>query len=614
MLFKSKTILLGLMLIVIGGASVSLRAQADDKEKAEQEAAKQKELQKNALKLLDEVIGETGGLKLRENRAYVLGVAADVLWKYDEKRARSLFWEALGALNLQTYQEVSQPLTKEPDNNSVKSAPANGPTKEQLEELNKYYARLNLRNDFLYKVARHDSQLALDMLRSTRLGPPPNIPGMARFDPEAQLEQQFTIIAAASDPKRALQVARENLAKGSNYQVLNLLREINKKDQDAGAQLAAEIIGKLQTENLNDANSYAPYMAINLLVSSRENGGVLGLMYETESAPPVTRLKLDEHQKQDLVYLLTDAALSVTGGNTLQATRSIMPEIEQYAPDRLPKLKARLAESDRTLPPNVREWNMFNAKFEKATPEEMIKAAGQVSEDQRNALFFQAASKAVTGGEADRYRELLNNLNDESQRKLALDALDQQQMDYDLARGKTDDLEKLVAQIRVKEQRALAMAALAVQLEKKEQHDAAVKLLDEARSLVKVDLANEAQSNALLAVMLACALVDPTRAFAMTETVVDHTNDQVSKLALVDRVMKTGAIKDGEIMLNQPQLSLDYAIAKYSAGLVALGKADFDRTKALTERFQRNELKIAARLLFAQAMLRVATKTPPNQR
>jgi hypothetical protein len=76
-----------------------------------------------------------------------------------------------------------------------------------------------------------------------------------------------------------------------------------------------------------------------------------------------------------------------------------------------------------------------------------------------------------------------------------------------------------------------------------------------------------------------------------------------------------GAIKDGEIMLNQPQLSLGYAITKYSAGLVALGKADFDRTKSLTERFQRNELKIAARLLFAQAMLRVPAKAPqPNQK
>ncbi|HTD87649.1 MAG TPA: hypothetical protein VK850_13815 [Candidatus Binatia bacterium] len=482
--------------------------------------------------------------------------------------------------------------------------------------MNKYYVRLNARNDFLYKVARHDPQLALDMLRSTRISPPPGVPGLGRFDQDAQLEQEYTVLAAASDPKRAMQLARESLAKGTAYQVLNLLREINRKDQDAGTQLAGEIITKLETENFNAANSFGPYLAVDLLLSSREGGAILTLMHETESAPPITRLKLDEHQKQDLVYLLTDVALNATaGGNAIQTIQAIMPEIEQYAPDRLPKLKARLADYQGTLPPKVREWEMFNARFEKATPEQTLKAANEVSDDQRRALFFQAASKAVASGEGDRYREQLNNLDDETHRKLALDALDREQMYDDIARGKTDDLEKLVALIRNKEQRAIAMSELALQLEKKDQHDAAVKLLDEARTLVKVELANEEQSNALLAVMFASALVDPPKAFAMIEPAVDHTNEQISKLALVDKVVKTGGFKDGEIILNQPQMSLDFAITKYSAGLVALGKADFDRTKALADRFQRNELRVAARLLMAQALLRAAAQTRPvNQR
>src|SRR5215471_2344112 len=136
-------------------------------------------------------------------------------------------------------------------------------------------------------------------------------------------------------------------------------------------------------------------------------------------------------------------------------------------------------------------------------------------------------------------------------------------MNDDIAHGKTDDLEKLVALIRLKEQRATAMSELALLLEKQHQHDAAVKLLDEARALVKVDLMNEAQSNALLAVMLASALIEPAKAFAMIEPAIDHTNDQVAKLFLVEKVMKTGAIRDGEILLNQPQLSLDYAMTRY---------------------------------------------------
>jgi hypothetical protein len=381
-----------------------------------------------------------------------LVAAADVLWTYDEKRARLLFWEALGTLNLQTYTEFSQSSPRE-TNIAAKPVPTASPTKEQLEEANKYYERINARSEFLHKVARHDSQLALDMLRSTRQGPPPNIPGMARFDPDVILEQSLSFAAAANDPKRALQLARENLAKGLTYQILNLMNQVNQKDQDAGTQLAGEIIAKLKTENLNTANSFAPLMVVSLLQSSRAGGAMLIGSRDEQDSQPLTRLKLDDHQKQDLIVLLTDAAFNPTGGGSvLQTIRMVMPEVEEYAPDRVARLKARLAEVNRTLPANMRDWNDVRARFEKATPEEMIAAANKVSDNYRGELFYQAASKAIASGEADRYRELLNNLDDETQRKNALDVLAREQLFDDIAHGKTDDLEKLLPSIRVKEQ------------------------------------------------------------------------------------------------------------------------------------------------------------------
>jgi hypothetical protein len=42
----------------------------------------------------------------------------------------------------------------------------------------------------------------------------------------------------------------------------------------------------------------------------------------------------------------------------------------------------------------------------------------------------------------------------------------------------------------------------------------------------------------------------------------------------------------------------------YVAAQVDDANADFNRTKATADRFQRNELKIMARLLIAQALLR----------
>src|SRR5436309_1966548 len=115
------------------GSSVCLRAQIDDKEKAEKEAAKQKELEKKTLNLLDEVIGAAWGLKLPANRSYILATAADLLWPHDEKRARNLFWEALNNLNLPALQALDETIAKEP-NNSAKPARTNGPTREQANQ------------------------------------------------------------------------------------------------------------------------------------------------------------------------------------------------------------------------------------------------------------------------------------------------------------------------------------------------------------------------------------------------------------------------------------------------------------------------------------------------
>ena len=604
MRFKTTLSLLPILLplMLIAAAPPRVAAQVDEKEKAEKELARRQELEKKTLGLLDEIVGAAWSLKLPENRSYVLTKTADLMWPHDEKRARGLFWEALNTLNLPVYRALDEPNARDP-NKSAKPVRANGPTKEQFQDVNQYYGTVETRREFLRKVAQRDPQLALDMMRSTRQPAQSQTPGALQAADDSDLEQEIVYAAAASDPKRALQTARENMARGLTFQILSLLNQVAQKDHDTGAQLAGEIIAKLDTENFN-TSPYALYVAIQLLEWSRTDGAVLTASLSANSS--FTRLKLDDGQKQDLVDMLTSAALNVTKPpNILQNIRFVMPEIEQYAPDRAARLKVQLTEFNRTLPQTQRDWNDFNAMFENATAEEMIKAANKVAGAQRAAMLYRAAVKAVARGDGDRYRELINSqVESEEEKKAALDSLNTEQMYYDLSQGKTDDLKKLLPLIRAREQRAMAMTHLAIMLEKKGQHDEAVTLLDDARALVKVDLTNEKESNALLAVMLGYSLVDPPKAFAMIEPIIDRTNEDVSKLVLLDKIAKSSAIKNGEIIMNQPRIPIDFAMLQYSPGVAALAKVDFDRTKALADRFQRNELRIVARLLLAQAILK----------
>src|SRR5499426_376328 len=85
--------LLAAVLICIPALSQSPEPPQSQKEDKPQKT--DKELEKKALALLDEVVGEAMSLKLVENRIYALTAAADLFWKRNEDRARALFAEAV---------------------------------------------------------------------------------------------------------------------------------------------------------------------------------------------------------------------------------------------------------------------------------------------------------------------------------------------------------------------------------------------------------------------------------------------------------------------------------------------------------------------------------------
>lgn len=603
----SSSILLLAFLIALP-IPVRVVGQVDEKEKAQKELEKRQELERKTLALLDETVAAAWGFKLPENRSFILTNAADLLWTRDEKRARNLFWEALNSLGLTT--------TPVPEDSTAKDSSSKGSTtkvatSDKLQVQNRYFATFAARREFLRKVARRDPQLALDMLRATRQPPPPRIDATFRMPDETDLEQEIANEAVERDPKRALQIARESLAKGLTFELMNLLYRLNQQSQEAGTEFAGDLIDKLRTANV-EVDLQAWWLVIDLLRFSRTPQA---RATEKESKPETLKqLKLSDDQRRELVETLTDAALSVSmKANVLSSLSEVMPEIEVFAPDRVAKLKAKMADINRTLNKNQRDSNIYNSLFESGTPEEMIKAAAKVGDETRDSLYREAIIKAVMTGKADALREFINNqIEDVSRRTSLIDSLDNEQIGAAAYLGKTEELQKLLPLIRLKEERARAMAELAILLEKKGEHEEAVKLLDEAQALVKVDLKSDTQSNALLAFMLAYALVEPAKAFAIIEPIVDRANDDISKLLLLDKIVKSGATKNGEIMMLQPGIPLDFEMLKFGPGVVALANADFNRTKALADRFQRHELRIMARLLLAQSILRGLETSPAN--
>src|SRR6185369_16939353 len=141
------------ILLVIGPATRAQKPTEKDKE-----AAERLELEKKTLALVNEIASGAWGLKLPENRIFIMSSAADLLWTFDEKRARNLYWEALNSIN---------------SLNVATPKPGETVTKSDREKImQSYFLILRLRQKILRQIARRDSQFALEMLRASRQTPP----------------------------------------------------------------------------------------------------------------------------------------------------------------------------------------------------------------------------------------------------------------------------------------------------------------------------------------------------------------------------------------------------------------------------------------------------------
>lgn len=561
----------------------TLRAQDAQKEKEQRQ-----EFEKKTLALLNDTAASAWTLKLAENRLLVMSAVADLFWTFDEKRARNLYWEVLNSLN----QTASQPRS----------------TGERLSKSDRdknvaaYISFFTRRQKLLRQVANRDAQLALDMLRATRQAPPRQFNPDFPMPDDRRLEQEIASVIAYRDPAHALQVARESLAKGISFELMNLLYQLNAKDSEKASEFANEIIGKLDT-NIVAKDFRASLIALQLLQTSRtSNAARLTLGSDARSRD----LKLSDEQRRDLVEVLTDAVLSV-GANShlLFEISDVMPEIQEFFPERQSALERKLAAFNETLTKRQRADNTYNTLVRRGAPEEIIRVAANASDEERAHLHRLAVSVAVSRGTSDSFRDLITKeITNESEQRKILDDLDAEEISLAAYRKQIDNLKKVLPKIRRKEERARALAELALLLKEKGADAEASTMLDEAATLIKADLKSETQSHALLTLMCAYAVVDPPKAFALAERTIDQANSQISLMLLVDKVIKSGGVKKGEIVLDYPGIMpLDYIVFRYGKGVAALAKADFNRTRALAERFDRNELRVLARLLILKGIV-----------
>ena len=610
-------------------------AEEVEKEKAERE--------KNAFRLLDQVIDEAQSLRLIENRVRVQVGAADMLWDRNQGRARSLF-----AMAGEGVAELARS-TQSNNNNPRRNDAANQDRRA-----------FQMRQELVLAAARHDAQLAYQLLAATKPPVPvaqpsvdPRVPRPPMFTEDA-LEQTLLGRIAALDPKFAAQNAEQMMEKGQFPRtVTDVINQLYKQDPDSAAKLADKTLKKLQAANLlqnNDAANLAQSLimagprlpASSTTTTTPATPGSVSVVFGGRG--PV----LDQSQYIDLLSSLVDAALKIapptqnntqrpanvvvrptprgggvgpggavavaqspqsTGGPTpaqleqINARRlfgtmtAILPLLDQYLPSKAATVRQKMGELGMTPSQSP---NLMSQLGPNPSVDALIQAAATAPQQVQARLYQQAAFKALDEGNSDRARQITNDLLPANMRDAMMQRIETRELAKKDSTTTFEQLRQVVNRLSTDTEKinTLLDRASAAQ---KENPKLATQLLDEARQMINHRATNYEQFEQQLRVAHAFATVDPARSFEILDPGITQINELLSAAAILNG-FEINMFRDGEMSI-QSGNGLTSTIMRFGQELAALARVDFERSDTLAGRFQLAEPRIMTRLAMVQGLL-----------
>lgn len=628
---------------------------AQDKATAQQPTAeeleKKAEREKNAYRLLDQVIDEAQSLRLTENRVRVQLNAADMLWDKNQGRSRSLFQMAGEGLA-----ELGR--TPPPTNN-----------RRPNEAANQDRRAFQLRQELVLAAAKHDAQLAYQLLATTK--PPAPVvqvaandqrtPPRPQFNSEDNLEQTLLGRIAALDPKLAAQNAEQMMEKGQFPRTVNeVINQLYRQDPDAGAKLADKTVKRLQSANILTNNEAA------ILAQSMLNAGVRQPGSQVASVNPLPAgvplggrvATLEQSAYVDLLSSVIDAALKVAPpaqtnqrsgaapgpqrgragggpqapiaavrpGQNNQPTESqieqanarrliaslmiAMPVIEQQLPTKATAVKAKLSELGAGNLQSMAQ-PQFVPPPQNPTVDNLIQAAATAPPQMQNRLYQQAAFKALEEGNTDRARQIATDHLTSTTRDSVLQRIQYRELALKADTTRFEEIRQMLNGLQSDNDKLNFLLQLAADAQKANPK-LALQLLDEAKQMTNRRATSYEQFEQQLRVARAFAPVDPGRSFEVLEPAISQINELLAAAAVLNG-FEMNMFRDGEMTI-QPSNGLSATINRFGQELATLAANDFERAEVLAGRFQIAEARIMTRLQIVQGLLnpRQTTQVAPG--
>ncbi len=538
-------------------------AQAQDAAGNPTEETKVAETQ--AVELLEAIAEGIPSLRNSGNRIYLASAVADLLWTTDEKRARALF------------EIVKQEV--------VTATAAYDPADQQ--SVNSFEILQQRRRECLDRMARRDPEMAMAFLRATR--PPSKSGNLNQHTNETNLELYLASQLVGRDPELVLKLGRQSLRKGVTHQLISLLSQLGPKNKDLAQTLHREIVDRLRTEDLSKSQE-AVNSAWNLVHAFQ---------------PP----QAHEDTYRDLLDLLAGIMVSAQSNPAPRNSQhyynqfqSLLPQLEKYAPARVPMLRQLFQSSRPTIDPNARMHQALNEASQRGTVDDVLALASRYGPEFQLQIYQQAAWKAMGTGDPNRARQIISEfVADPAQRRQMLERLDNQLLWNSVNESKVAEARELLSKVKSVEQRVQLLVNLAMNVANKGDKRQGLELLVEARTLLDSSPANSGKLTAQLQLAQGYASIDAPQSVALMQSIVSLINQLVAAAVVLDG-FENRYLQEGEWM-KPGYTNLGNLVNSIEQNLGQLALRDAEGARALSNQLERPEIRLMAQLEIAQALL-----------
>lgn len=514
---------------------------------------------------------DASALNSPENRVRYLTDTADLLWQHDPKAARDFFATAMNEFRLvmQTLDALKQKRDTGDIDEDEMAIPLFGGGGSSD---SRFYATQTVRKNLILTLAKRDATAALDFFRETKRD-------FSGWNDNA-FDTQLAAIVAKTDPTRAYEIGKQKLDKDDFNGLDDLIINLYAKDAVKGAKLASEFVKKLRGSDfsLGSSNFYFASQFFSKAVASVESSSAA-----TSQDKPAL---LSAADLRELAETLTKvlAEMSKTNSYAYQSAVSegLGDKLKKYAPASFARLEKQAKAAEKNAVEIIQEIDEPPPPPRPVpTPAKTATAADGpgrgTSDSERQAEALMQLMKAAASPDAN----------------LSL-----------------EDVRKNLSQIKNRSQKLLLLTQFVKSFAERGDKESAKSLLADASNLQfpQPRKAMEMLQNLMLAD--AQSTVDPERAFATMETLVFESNGvlaalgRIGEFVNIPEFMENNEFRMGNFSRSDiaqiTSLSSQFGLQKM---LFNLAKADFDRTVQLTDKFDKPEVRMEAKMLIIGLLL-----------